>query len=216
MRSISILYLPIICSLVIFPVGVQKPARGSGGDPLRSEATGVAKDFWDNTLLKCGKYYEIPVTFVRNNIAWGARAQYADVSFHLDAEKLSAAQRLNGWEWSGRAYVVYSAMRFSYGPGWDSWKDFDKDGYTLNNYDHNENWDGNSLIREKEIAPYIFYVRKIDGRWRVQATVEADRTFLPGGKLYTRWLDDAHAADIVEWNKNAKPGYVASWSCYGN
>jgi hypothetical protein len=176
----------------------------------------LAKDFWDKTLLKCGKYYEIPVTYLYGISEVGARAQYADVSFHLDAEKLSSAERLNGWEWSGKAYILYSAMRHSYGQGWEDWKDAGRDGYTLNSYNNSVNWEGNLLIREREIAPYIFHVRKIGGRWKIQATVEADRSFLPGGELKTRWLDDAHAADIVEWNKDAKPGYVTSWSCYGN
>jgi hypothetical protein len=85
---------------------------------FRSEADEAAQRFIDKSFSKCGDSYlgSIPGRL------WATYSQVKGLSVSTQPQDLSAADKLNGYEWIGQIRIECSSVRdFSQLRGWSQW-----------------------------------------------------------------------------------------------
>ena len=121
--------------LCVAAIGCE--SRKTTSDPLRAEADGLAKAYWDKKLTNCGSssFYAVDN---EGNLA-GAQlvyiVEYKDLKYQVQSSpvglidgstlgELSEADRLNGFQWKGSTNIVCSASRRAgsgAGANWSDW-----------------------------------------------------------------------------------------------
>jgi hypothetical protein len=92
---------------------------------LSGEAGGKAQRFWAERFTKCGdSYYGV----IFDAVSLTKRiCEYKNVNFSVTADKLTEADKLNGVEWQGRAYMKWTLIRCFGEPlkegQWTKWQD---------------------------------------------------------------------------------------------
>jgi hypothetical protein len=88
---------------------------------LKSEPEKMADEYWKKTLTKCGDHY-----FTLNSVhdMGTGISEYQGVSFAIEDFGMSDANRLNGYEWSGRAVADCRATRYSNAESGGTWTDW--------------------------------------------------------------------------------------------
>ena len=102
------------------------PRVGKAPDPLYDEARSIARDLLDSSMAHCGNSYywrkfqgDSNASAFVTHMFGGGRGQsdtfyqFKNVSFMLQTSQLTEAQKLNGMEWHGYAYLKFNVYRKS-------------------------------------------------------------------------------------------------------
>lgn len=86
---------------------------------IDGEAQQEAEKYWGALLTKCGG----TIYGKDNRQAVDQIYEFRDISIRVKSRALSDADRMNGIEWSGNAYLDSKTSRVLTGDKWGSWRD---------------------------------------------------------------------------------------------
>ena len=118
-QTVSIAVLPLLLSIFVVGCTGKLMPGGIGQPAIEAEAQTEAEKYWNSLLTKCGG-----TTYGKDNReAVDQIYEFRDLSIRIKPRKLSDANKQNGIEWSGDAYLESKTSRILGTDSWGPWKE---------------------------------------------------------------------------------------------